>query len=142
MEMINDLLVLVKTSAFVMGLYFSCVYTERTRRDIIRAWFKRNIIVVEKLMTVSGSIEESTFKKDWFNPKDYLKFTMATITILFFISLTAKAVGIDEGIIIMMMIHLWILSMLIIRRYRKQKRINARTKSSSEAFNGMSVFLD
>ncbi|EAR3877718.1 hypothetical protein LJ673_004194 [Salmonella enterica subsp. enterica serovar Johannesburg] len=142
MEMINDLLVLVKTSAFVLGLYFSCAYTERTRRDIIRAWFKRNIIVFEKLMTVNGRIEESSFKRDWFNPKDYLKFTMTTITILLFISLTAKAVGIDEGIIIMMMIHLWILSMLIIRRYRKQKRINARTKNSREAFNGMSVFLN
>lgn len=142
MEMINDLWVLVKTSAFVLGLYFSCAYTERTRRDIIRAWFKRNVIVFEKLMTVSGSIEESSFKKDWFNSKDYFKFTIATITILFFINLTAKAVGIDEDIIIMMMIHLWILSMLIIRRYRKQKRINARTKSSREAFNGVSVFLN
>lgn len=132
MEMINDLLVLVKTSAFVMGLYFSCVYTERTRRDIIRAWFKRNIIVVEKLMTVSGSIEESTFKKDWFNPKDYLKFTIATITILFFIHLTAMAVGIDEGIIILMMIHLWILSMLIIRRYRKQKESTQEPKAAEK----------
>lgn len=139
--MINDLWVLVKTSAFVLGLYFSCAYTEGTRRDIIRAWFKRNVIVVEKLMTVSGSIEESSFKKNWFNPKDYLKFAIATITILYFIHLTAMAVGIDEGIIIMMMIHLWILSMLIIKRYRKQKRINARTKISREAFNGMSVFL-
>ncbi|ENH0128078.1 hypothetical protein ABVQ38_003869 [Escherichia coli] len=129
MEMINDLLVLVKTSAFVMGLYFSCVYTERTRRDIIRAWFKRNIIVVEKLMTVSGSIEESTFKKDWFNPKDYLKFTMATITILFFISLTAKAVGIDEGIIIMMMIHLWILSMLISEDTENKKESTQEPKA-------------
>ncbi|HCD3502292.1 TPA: hypothetical protein NBN96_004593, partial [Enterobacter hormaechei] len=138
MEMINDLWVLVKTSAFVLGLYFSCAYTEGTRRDIIRAWFKRNVIVVEKLMTVSGSIEESSFKKNWFNPKDYLKFAIATITILYFIHLTAMAVGIDEGIIIMMMIHLWILSMLIIKRYRKQKRINARTKISREAFNGMS----
>ncbi|EBV6678791.1 hypothetical protein S802_23665, partial [Salmonella enterica subsp. enterica serovar Bredeney] len=89
MEMINDLWVLIKTCAFVLGLYFSCDYTERTRRDIIRAWFKRNIIVVEKLMTVSGNIEESTFKKDWFNPKDYLKFAIATITILYFIHLTA-----------------------------------------------------
>ncbi|ENQ3036380.1 hypothetical protein ACEOV3_004454 [Salmonella enterica subsp. enterica serovar Newport] len=142
MEMINDLWVLVKTSAFVLGLYFSCAYTERTRRDIIRAWFKRNVVVFEKLMTVSGSIEESSFIEDWFNPKDYFKLTIATITILFFINLTAKAVGIDEDIIIMMMIHLWILSMLIIRRYRKQKRINARTKSSREAFNGMSVFLN
>jgi len=142
MEIINDLWVLVKTSIFVMGLYFSCAYTEIIRRDIIRAWFKRNIVVVEKLMTVSGSIEESSFKKNWFNPKDYLKFTIATITILYFIHLTAMAVGIDEGIIIMMMIHLWILSMLIIRRYRKQKRINARTKSSREAFNGISVFLN
>ncbi|WP_323644914.1 hypothetical protein [Pectobacterium versatile] len=142
MEIINDLWVLVKTSIFVMGLYFSCAYTEIIRRDIIRAWFKRNIVVVEKLMTVSGSIEESSFKKNWFNPKDYLKFTIATITILYFIHLTAMAVGIDEGKIIMMMIHLWILSMLIIRRYRKQKRINARTKSSREAFNGMSVFLN
>ncbi len=132
MEMINDLLVLVKTSAFVMGLYFSCVYTERTRRDIIRSWFKRNIIVVEKLMTVSGSIEESTFKKDWFNPKDYLKFTIATITILFFIHLTAMAVGIDEGIIILMMIHLWILSMLIIRRYRKQKESTQEPKAAEK----------
>ncbi len=134
MEMINDLLVLVKTSAFVMGLYFSCVYTERTRRDIIRAWFKRNIIVVEKLMTVSGSIEESTFKKDWFNPKDYLKFTIATITILFFIHLTAMAVGIDEGIIILMMIHLWILSMLIIRRYRKQKKNQRKNQKQQRSF--------
>ncbi|MBD3706502.1 hypothetical protein IE978_29940 [Klebsiella pneumoniae] len=134
MEMINDLLVLVKTSAFVMGLYFSCVYTERTRRDIIRAWFKRNIIVVEKLMTVSGSIEESTFKKDWFNPKDYLKFTIATITILFFIHLTAMAVGIDEGIIILMMIHLWILSMLIIRRYRKQKKNQRKNQKQQRGF--------
>lgn len=142
MEIINDLWVLVKTSIFVMGLYFSCAYTEIIRRDIIRAWFKRNIVVVEKLMTVSGSIEESSFKKNWFNPKDYLKFTIATISILYFIHLTAMAVGIDEGKIIMMMIHLWILSMLIIRRYRKQKRINARTKSSREAFNGMSVFLN
>lgn len=83
-------------------------------------------------MTVSGSIEESTFKKDWFNPKDYLKFTIATITILFFIHLTAMAVGIDEGIIILMMIHLWILSMLIIRRYRKQKESTQEPKAAEK----------
>ncbi|EIS4461234.1 hypothetical protein [Enterobacter asburiae] len=140
MEILNEILILCKTAALVISLYSSCIYTEGIRRELIKKWLKRKSVYIERVMGSGGKIEEYSIREDWFNLKEYVRFIIATITIMMLITFAAISMGVNDGLGILLMIHLSIITSLIIKRTRKQQRINARGIRSKEAFNGISVY--
>lgn len=139
MDIFNGIIMGFKTTLISLSLYYLCLLHKNTIKLIIRGWVKRKIVDVEYVLECNGMISENKYKIKWLDKRAYLYFFVSLMFSSTMIILAASALGIKDGFHILIVLHVFILSCLLMKRYIKQTKLN-KVYRKKEAYNGMSIY--
>lgn len=122
----DTLFFIVKAIILTTLALYSTAATKTNRKRIVRLWLNKGKINEEHLLLLDGSIKTNIEMVKYYDNKEFIAIAAKTLLILFSIGLIAYGLALSHSYLFML-IHLIASSVLLIKRFRKNKIYKSTT---------------